>query len=115
MAIGLLCAPLSLLGPSPASFVDNRIVRPALSLRLLHHAALQLLSPPLVFAGICWMLGADVADVMSEAAFGWRVWGVWTQVVVWGVWWPAWLATAASLARGLEVPAAAMGTSRSKG
>jgi glycosylphosphatidylinositol transamidase len=29
--------------------------------------------------------------VLKEAAFGWDVWGMTTQVVVWCVWWPAWL------------------------
>ena len=114
LAVGLLCAPLSLIGPSPAAFVDNRIARPSLSVRLLHHLALQLLSPPLVFTAACYMLRADVAEVLAEAAFGWRVWGVWTQVVVWCVWWPAWLASAAALARGLEVPATAVSGAKGK-
>lgn len=29
--------------------------------------------------------------VLKEAAFGWDVWGMNTQVVVWCVWWPAWI------------------------
>ena len=109
LAVGLLCAPLTLIGPSSASFVDNRIVRPSLSTRLLHHVVLQFLSPPLVFTAVCYVLDADLGTVLAEAAFGWRVWGVWTQFIVWCVWWPAWLASAASLARGMEVPAIAVG------
>lgn len=33
----------------------------------------------------------SIGEVLREAAFGWRVWGMYTSVVVWGVWWPAWL------------------------
>ncbi len=29
--------------------------------------------------------------MLKEAAFGWDVWGMNTQVVVWCVWWPAWV------------------------
>jgi GPI-anchor transamidase subunit GAA1 len=32
-----------------------------------------------------------VGEILKEAAFGWNVWGMNTQVVVWCVWWPAWL------------------------
>jgi glycosylphosphatidylinositol transamidase len=34
----------------------------------------------------------SVRQVLTQAAFGWNVWGMWTQVVVWCVWWPAWMA-----------------------
>ena len=102
--VGLLCAPLSLLGPLPTSFVNNRIIRPSLPLRLLHHITLQLASPPFIFLIVCWATEVDVTEVMAMATFGWKVWGVWTQVIVWCVWWPAWLAAAAGLARGLELP-----------
>ncbi|KAI3319030.1 Glycosylphosphatidylinositol:protein transamidase, GAA1 component [Xylariaceae sp. AK1471] len=30
-------------------------------------------------------------DVLREAAFGWDIWGLYISVVVWCVWWPAWL------------------------
>lgn len=71
---------------------------------------LTLLSPPFVFAAACVAVsagvgvgsgveGASVIDgavevmalVLREASFGWHVNGVWTLVVVWCVWWPAWL------------------------
>ena len=32
-----------------------------------------------------------IGEVLKEAAFGWDVWGMNTQVVVWCVWWPAWV------------------------
>ncbi|KAJ5321751.1 Gaa1-like [Penicillium brevicompactum] len=83
--IGLLCTPLSfvtrLQGPAPA-----RLATSGLGLVLLN-----LLSPPTVLLGVCWYTGISVEMVLTEAAFGWDVWGMWTQVVVWCVWWPAWL------------------------
>ncbi|KAI1262007.1 Gaa1-like protein [Xylariaceae sp. FL1019] len=30
-------------------------------------------------------------EVLREAAFGWDVWGLYTPLVVWCVWWPAWI------------------------
>ena len=36
-------------------------------------------------------LEEGVGGVLKEAAFGWDVWGMNTQVVVWCVWWPAWV------------------------
>lgn len=39
--------------------------------------------------GFYW--GLDVQDILREASFGWWVWGMWTPVVVWCVWWPAWV------------------------
>ncbi|KAI0404067.1 Gaa1-like protein [Xylaria palmicola] len=32
-----------------------------------------------------------LAHVLGEAAFGWDVWGLYIPLVVWCVWWPAWL------------------------
>ncbi|KAJ5679754.1 hypothetical protein N7462_007998 [Penicillium macrosclerotiorum] len=83
--IGLLCAPLSFIarvqGPAPVRYAVS-------TLGLMF---LNLLSPPIVLLGACWYTGASVETVLTQAAFGWDVWGMWTQVVVWCVWWPAWL------------------------
>jgi glycosylphosphatidylinositol transamidase len=40
-------------------------------------------------AATAW--GVGVGSVLQETAFGWHVWGMYTPVVVWCVWWPAWL------------------------
>jgi glycosylphosphatidylinositol transamidase len=53
--------------------------------------ALNVLSPPAVLIGACLYSGVSVKSVLTQAAFGWNVWGMWTQVVVWCVWWPAWV------------------------
>lgn len=83
--IGLLCAPLSFINRLECTGV-KRYAFSGLGLALLN-----LLSPPTVLIGVCWYNGVSVETVLTQAAFGWDVWGMWTQVVVWCVWWPAWL------------------------
>ena len=30
--------------------------------------------------------------VLEKSAFAWNVWGVWgIGIVLWGIWWPAWI------------------------
>ncbi|XHG01572.1 hypothetical protein AWENTII_004947 [Aspergillus wentii] len=85
--IGLLCAPLSFVNR-----IDRQTSAPlryALSISGL--LILNVLSPPVVALGTCWYFGVPVETILTEAAFGWDVWGMWTQVVVWCVWWPAWV------------------------
>ncbi|KAL4952652.1 Gaa1-like protein [Aspergillus filifer] len=84
---GLLCAPLTFVHrmgseTSPALRYAGSVIGLVL---------LNILSPPVVLVGVCAYLGVDVEMVLTEAAFGWDVWGMWTQVVVWCVWWPAWV------------------------
>ena len=56
---------------------------------------LQLVAPTTVLFGACYAWDVSVEGILVEAAFGWDVWGMWTQVVVCCVWWPAWLVGAA--------------------
>ncbi|KAF3763619.1 Gaa1-domain-containing protein [Cryphonectria parasitica EP155] len=86
LMVGLLSSPLSFMRPWPKL--------PAL--RWLCTVLLNLVAPTAVFAGwsIYWhggLASSSVGELLQEAAFGWRVWGMYTSVVVWGVWWPAWL------------------------
>ncbi|CAP97439.1 GPI transamidase component [Penicillium chrysogenum] len=83
--IGLLCAPLSFVARLQGS-APFRLATSSLGLVLLN-----LVSPPTVLLGVCWYMGISVETVLTQAAFGWDIWGMWTQVVVWCVWWPAWL------------------------
>ncbi|RAL09652.1 GPI-anchor transamidase subunit GAA1 [Aspergillus homomorphus CBS 101889] len=86
--IGLLCTPLSFVNRIDPQTTSGP-VRYVLS--VLGLAFLNVLSPPIVLLGACWYFGVDVETVLTQAAFGWDVWGMWTQVVVWCVWWPAWV------------------------
>ncbi|KAK6838277.1 hypothetical protein RU639_000596 [Aspergillus parasiticus] len=85
--IGLLCTPLSFVNRiSPSTSAPIRYALAFIGLVLLN-----LLSPPVVLLGGCWYTGVSVETILTQAAFGWDVWGMWTQVVVWCVWWPAWM------------------------
>lgn len=44
-----------------------------------------------------WYWGLQVEEVLTEAAFGWNVWCMNTQVVIWCVWWPTWIVGMISL------------------
>ena len=45
----------------------------------------------------------SIEDILLEASFGWAVSGMWTQVVLWCVWYPAWLIGATTLSVGLFI------------
>jgi GPI-anchor transamidase subunit GAA1 len=80
--VGLLAAPLSFMRPWP----NNEVMR------WVSFGVLFLASPPVVAAigALAW--GVGIEEVLRRAAFGWDVWGMYTAIVVWCVWWPAWLA-----------------------
>ncbi|KAK2744047.1 Glycosyl phosphatidyl inositol protein transamidase complex subunit [Myotisia sp. PD_48] len=106
--LGLLCSPLTFVGSidptaqnQTSKLSDTNIVkakkdsRQISTLRLVQTgielSLLQLISPTAILLGICQLWRIPVETVLSEAAFGWNVWGMWTQVAVWCIWWPAWL------------------------
>lgn len=87
LMVGLLSSPLSFIArPWPKHPI----------MRWFSTVILNLVAPTAVLAiwSTYWYHnggGVSVGEVFREAAFGWRVWGMYTSVVVWGVWWPAWL------------------------
>ncbi|KAI0423813.1 Gaa1-like protein [Xylaria sp. FL1042] len=90
--VGLVSTPLSFARPWP----DNAAVRYAYT-ALLHIAspAAAILAGAAAYASSYGSNGTGLLDtlkhVLSEAAFGWDVWGLYIPLVVWCVWWPAWL------------------------
>jgi glycosylphosphatidylinositol transamidase len=48
-------------------------------------------APSTVIYAAAQAWGISITDLLSEASFGWNVWGMYTPVVVWCLWWPAWL------------------------
>ncbi|MCJ1446087.1 MAG: Glycosyl phosphatidyl inositol protein transamidase complex subunit [Stictis urceolatum] len=96
--IGLLSAPLSLVGQSPVPRPANTLAIPNGVVRLVQSISVLAFSPPMIFYIACSLAGLSAEFVLTQAAFGWRVWGVWTQVIIWCVWWPAWLAGAIDVA-----------------
>ncbi|KAI1147486.1 Gaa1-like protein [Nemania diffusa] len=90
--VGLASTPLSFARPWPGSA----------AVRYAYAALLNIVSPPaVVLAGAAAYassqggngggLLATLEHVLREAAFGWDVWGLYIPLVVWCVWWPAWL------------------------
>jgi glycosylphosphatidylinositol transamidase len=60
-----------------------------------------MLNPVVLIKAATFYFGVDVVEVLLKAAEGWHVWGLWTQVVVWLVWWPAWFAGSVVVSGGL--------------
>ena len=78
---GLLATPLSFIQPchTPTS-------------KIIVSVLLNTISPTAVVLAAAVYWGVGVGDVLTGAAVGWGVSGTWTPVVVWCVWWPAWVA-----------------------
>lgn len=90
--VGLFSAPLSFTRPWPGNAI----------MRYGYTTLLNLVSPTtVVIAGAAAYASSyrgnekglldALEHVLREAAFGWDVWGLYIPVVVWCVWWPAWL------------------------
>ncbi|KAF2788394.1 Glycosylphosphatidylinositol:protein transamidase, GAA1 component [Melanomma pulvis-pyrius CBS 109.77] len=83
---------------SPLTFVrrsNNKAISAVASLLL------AVLNPVVVIRAATFFFGQDLVKVLVQAAEGWHVWGLWTQVVVWLVWWPAWFAGSVVASEGL--------------
>ncbi|KAK2757693.1 Glycosyl phosphatidyl inositol protein transamidase complex subunit [Arachnomyces sp. PD_36] len=93
--IGLLCAPLSFVGhmgsPTTPTVTQGQKTRVTTAIASVLLVLINLVSPPVVFLGACHLSNIPVEAALTRAVFAWDVWGMWTQVVVWCVWWPAWL------------------------
>ncbi|RMJ17245.1 hypothetical protein BHE90_007336 [Fusarium euwallaceae] len=78
--VGLLASPLSFVQP-----VKNPALRWSLA------GLLNVVAPSTVVYVAAQAWGISISDLLREASFGWNVWGMYTPVVVWCLWWPAWL------------------------
>ncbi|KAI8677963.1 hypothetical protein NCS55_00515100 [Fusarium keratoplasticum] len=78
--VGLLASPLSFVQP-----VKNPVLRWSVA------GLLNVVAPSTVIYAAAQAWGISITDLLSEASFGWNVWGMYTPVVVWCLWWPAWL------------------------
>ncbi|KAK0610451.1 Gaa1-like protein [Bombardia bombarda] len=82
LLVGLLACPLTFMQPWPRSPVMRGICM------LLLDAVAP--TSVLVAGAVYW--DVSLGTVLREAAFAWDVSGMYSPVVVWCVWWPAWLA-----------------------
>jgi glycosylphosphatidylinositol transamidase len=88
--IGVLATPLSFVRRTERQWLT------AVQLVLL-----AVLNPVMVAQWSAKLLGADFQNVLELAAQGWHIWGLWTQVTVWLVWFPAWVLGSVVVAGGL--------------
>lgn len=88
--VGLLAAPLAFV-PTPTPRLRGKKTSPNLTKMFVQAGLLAVVCPPMVAQAAVKVWGIPMADVLREASFGWNVRGVYTPVVVWCVWWPAWL------------------------
>ncbi|KAF2175568.1 Glycosylphosphatidylinositol:protein transamidase, GAA1 component [Zopfia rhizophila CBS 207.26] len=102
--IGIFASPLSFIRPihppqpnTPSTLTTTN--RKAMS--AVVSVLLAALNPVVVIRAATFYWGEDIVDVLVQAAEGWHVWGLWTQVVVWLVWWPAWFAGSVVVTAGL--------------
>lgn len=91
--IGLLSSPLSFIRPrfpknTTMTSTSHGKKKPNSTTKtlLLTTLFLHLLSP----ATVLYAFGPSLKHVLLKAGFAWNVHAVWTPVVVWCVWWPAW-------------------------
>lgn len=87
--LGMVAFPLHVARstPSPRSI--------SLWLQIILHYTV---SPSLVLLAVASLTGRSLHAALAEAILAWRVSRVWTQLIVWLVWWPAWCSAAVLLA-----------------
>ncbi|KAF2197663.1 Glycosylphosphatidylinositol:protein transamidase, GAA1 component [Delitschia confertaspora ATCC 74209] len=101
--IGIFAAPLTFirhipLPTSPTSSILSKNRKPVSAVISL---LLVAINPVIVIRAATLYWGKDIVEVLVQAAEGWHIFGLWTQVVVWLVWWPAWFAGGVVVARGM--------------
>ncbi|RCI07536.1 hypothetical protein L249_1648 [Ophiocordyceps polyrhachis-furcata BCC 54312] len=84
--VGLLATPLTFVQPTGNVFARYTLA-----------GLLNVVAPPFVVLTAAHLWDIPVTEVLQEASFGWNVWGMHTAVVVWCLWWPAWLVGAINL------------------
>jgi GPI-anchor transamidase subunit GAA1 len=87
--IGVLMAPLSFIRTSSTGVIS-----------LSMYGFLTLLNPLMVIQTATKLTDVLLIDVLLKAAEGWHVWGMWTQVAVFLIWWPAWFVGSVVVALG---------------
>ncbi|KAG8625363.1 hypothetical protein KVT40_007114 [Elsinoe batatas] len=84
--IGIAASPLSFVRPlSP-----RMPLQPRAEFTLVGMVILSAIAPMTLLWGGSYYFHQSLLDVLSAAAWAWRVERVWTGVTVWLVWWPAW-------------------------
>lgn len=105
--LALLTSPLAFIRPLPAlstTFTtrdDFNVFLTRLVLVLPVGAGYAAICPPVLVYGVVRVLGWEVGGLLREMARGWVAQGVWTGLVVWGLWWPGWVVGGVVLGSGV--------------
>lgn len=98
LLIGLLASPLCFARPvplrnltAPTSEAEKKGAVLKFAMRLPAALAYLFASPPVALYAISWYSEKDLAWILVEIAKGWLAQGVWSNLVIWSVWWPAWV------------------------
>lgn len=108
LVIGILCAPLNFIRPLPRipsraeldTKDDLQTLAYSLAIALTSVMSMAAVSPPVILFALNGYLGKGTGWMLAEMAKGWTAQGVWTGLVVWGVWWPAWVLSGCVLISG---------------
>ena len=105
LIVGLLASPLSFIRPVT---LTTSSTDPSASINIAHAVGSSLVwlvtSPPLALFALSWYLGKDITWMLVEIAKGWAAQGVWSILVIWSVWWPAWVLGGIVLFSGIVRP-----------
>jgi glycosylphosphatidylinositol transamidase len=107
LIVGLLASPLAFVRPLPLSKGDGQSSTFSVALSIPTTLLYLVASPPVALYGISWYYGKDIAWLLMEVANGWVAQGVWTNLMIWSVWWPAWVLAGISLYSGAVRPSTA--------
>ncbi|EME40303.1 hypothetical protein DOTSEDRAFT_74938 [Dothistroma septosporum NZE10] len=102
LIVGLLASPLSFVRPATFLIIKNEKGEQQnspldVTLSIVSSLAWLLASPPLMIYALSHYLHRDLGWILLEIAKGWTAQGVWSNLVVWNVWWPAWVIAGAVL------------------
>ncbi|KAG6037839.1 hypothetical protein E4U41_004691 [Claviceps citrina] len=78
--VGIIASPLTFVQPCKTKLSKFFIA-----------VSLSAIAPPVVIYTSAWLSDIPISELLREASFGWNVWAMYTPVVVWCIWWPAWL------------------------
>lgn len=79
LVIGILAAPLSFIRPASGP-----------GMKMLGGLLLVAFSPAVLLYAGSVALKVEPQTLLADAAWGWKVEGIWTGLMVWLLWWPAW-------------------------
>lgn len=97
LLVGILASPLCFARPVPFSNLiapkteDKKAGVLNFAIRLPAALVWLVASPPTALYAISWYSGKDLSWILIEIAKGWLAQGVWSNLVIWSVWWPAWV------------------------